>query len=293
MRFPGTSANLGPGFDAVGLAMGLWLGVRAEVADSFSVTAAGRDAELCGALEGNLILETYRRVAGAESTKLRVFVENGIPVGMGCGSSAAAILAGVSMANHFESMGWSAQQVMEEACRIEGHPDNVAACWLGGFVVSAMNGSGVIATSCGRERKWKLMVVVPGKGLATSKARGMLPQSYSKEDVVFSVQRVGLLVAAMARGQGDLLRVAMEDRIHQPYRAEACPMLGKLLPMAGDGGVLGVALSGAGPSVLLVLDEGVDVSLVEAGVRERVGAEVEMLVTGIAGGAVESFGGTG
>ena len=288
MRFPATSANLGPGFDAVGLAMGLWLDVRAEVADSWEVTATGRDAALCGAVEGNLILETYRKVAGAGAHKLRVFVENEIPLGMGCGSSAAAILAGVSLANHFESMGWTGERVMREACLIEGHPDNVAACWLGGFVASCMDGSDVIATSCGRESKWKLMVVVPGKGLATSKARGMLPASYSKEDVVFSVQRVGLLVAAVEHGRGDMLRVAMQDLIHQPYRAEACPMLPKLLPLAGSDGILGVALSGAGPSVLLVLDEAADLAAIEGLVRGLVEEEVEVLVTAIANG-VEGF----
>src|SRR5271156_101886 len=141
VRIPATSANLGPGFDALGLAMALYLTIDATVAEVFHIDAIGRDAAACSALEDNLILATYTDVlanAGVVAPRLHLKLENEIPLGMGCGSSAAALLAGILLANHFGSLGWTGYQAMEEASRREGHPDNVAACWLGGMTVSAV-----------------------------------------------------------------------------------------------------------------------------------------------------------
>src|SRR5277367_2237117 len=132
LRLPATSANLGPGFDALGLAMALYLTIDATVADSFHVDATGRNADLCAKLEDNLILTTYVDVlatAGVLAPRLHLRLQNEIPLGMGCGSSASALLAGVLLANHFGNLGWTGYQAMEEACRREGHPDNVAACF--------------------------------------------------------------------------------------------------------------------------------------------------------------------
>ena len=140
-RLPATSANLGPGFDAVGLAMSLYLTVRAEAAPAFAITATGRNAELCGRLDNNLILMTYTEVLGhmgLPAPTIGINLENEIPLGMGCGSSAAALLAGVLLANHFGELRWTPQQILNEACSREGHPDNVAACFHGGLTVSRM-----------------------------------------------------------------------------------------------------------------------------------------------------------
>jgi homoserine kinase len=257
LRLPATSANLGPGFDALGLAMALYLTIEAEAADAFAIEATGRDAELCARLENNLILETYTSVvtsAGREAVPLRLKLENEIPLGMGCGSSAAALLAGVALANHFGGLGWSSQQILEEACRREGHPDNVAACWLGGMTASAMDGSAVITATCGQNINWRLMLALPNASLSTTKARAMLPESYSRADAIANVQNAALLVSAFALDRPDLLRTAMSDHLHQPYRKQACPLLPLLLPLAGKEGIFGVSLSGAGPSVLLIAD---------------------------------------
>jgi len=271
---PATSANLGPGFDAAALAMTLYLTVDAEPAEVTTITATGRDAVLCGKRDGNLTIDTYESVLAANGrpvTPLQIEVENEIPLGMGCGSSAAAILAGVALAAHFGSLGWSSDDVLREACLREGHPDNVAACWLGGLAISAMEDvdgrTNVYAISLKPKVDWRLLVVLPKNPLATKEARGLLPEKYSRADAVFNVQRIGLLTAAFAGGSGELLKVAMQDRIHQPYRSEACALLPRLLPLAGRAGILGVALSGAGPSVLLVL------------AREAKLDEVETLIT--------------
>jgi homoserine kinase len=287
---PATSANLGPGFDAVALAMTLYLTVDAAPDVSTTITAAGRDADLCGKRDGNLIIETYESVLTANGkpiTPLKIEVENEIPLGMGCGSSAAAILSGVAMAAHFGSLGWSSEDVLREACLREGHPDNVAACWLGGLAVSAMQDvdgkTEVYAISLKPKVDWRLLVVLPNNPLATKEARGLLPERYTRADAVFNVQRIGLLTAAFADGSGDLLKIAMQDRFHQPYRAEACPLLPKLLPLVGLGGILGVALSGAGPSVLLVLSREAKLEEVEALIAaQTLGFEgIETIVCGM------------
>jgi homoserine kinase len=257
LRLPATSANLGPGFDTAGLAMSLYLEIEATAAEKFSINASGRDADLCGKLEDNLVLDTYRDVLGRHQhamVPIAITMQNQIPLGMGCGSSAAGILAGVAMAAHFGQMGWSREQILDEACRVEGHPDNVAACWLGGMTVAAMNEEKCAAVSIAPPGNWSLLLVLPDSPLATKKARALLPEYYSRADAVFNMQRVALLTAAFASGHGDLLTVAMQDRMHQPYRAAVCPLLNALAPLAGKNGILGLSLSGAGPSVLLVVD---------------------------------------
>jgi homoserine kinase len=258
LRLPATSANLGPGFDAVGLAMALYLTIDATPAEEFRIDATGRNADLCAKIENNLILTTYMdvlAVCGILAPALHLQLHNEIPLGMGCGSSASALLAGVLLANHFGNLKWTAQQILEEACRREGHPDNVAACYLGGLTVSSITENGLVTATCGESLNWNLLLALPSASLSTKKARALLPAHYSREDAVANIQATGLLVAAFAQGRGDLLRTAMQDRLHQPYRAKVCPLLPLLLPlteMAENGGVLGVALSGAGPSVLLI-----------------------------------------
>jgi len=285
LKLPATSANLGPGFDALGLAMKLYLEIEAAEANEFRIAASGRDAELVGAVERNLMLETYRDLAPG-GPALGLTVRNQIPLGMGCGSSAAALLGGVYLANHFGALGWDRQRCLEEACRREGHPDNVAACALGYLTVSSMvsEEGHVVTATCGEALPWKLLLALPQASLPTEKARAMLPAAYSRADAVANVQRTALLVAAFALGRGDLLRVAMQDRLHQPYRAEACPLLPLLLPLAGEPGILGVALSGAGPGVLLVADG--DAAGIAERVRRAAGdPALEVLETRIGGGA--------
>lgn len=256
LRLPATSANLGPGFDAAAVALDFYLEIQAEPASEFSIEATGRDRDRCGKLEGNLVLEVYGRLLEREGrpiTPLAIRMDNRIPLGMGCGSSAAGRLAAIALAAHFGKLGWTPERILEEACILEGHPDNATACWLGGFVVAACEGAKVHVARVVPPPEWRAIVVLPAEPLATSKARAVLPASYARADVVANIQSASLLGVAFAQGRGDLLRIAMQDRIHQPYRASICPLLPRLLPLAGAQGILGAALSGAGPAVLVVV----------------------------------------
>lgn len=271
LRLPATSANLGSGFDAAAVALDFYLEIEAEAAEKFSIVASGRDADRCSQLEDNLILGIYCRIlsqAQRPVTPLFIRMRNEIPLGMGCGSSAAGRLAAIALAVHFGQLGWSEERILEEASALEGHPDNAAACWLGGYVSAASDGPGVCVARIMPPADWRAIVVLPAEPLATSKARAVLPATYPREDVIANLQSVSLLGLAFAQARGDLLRVAMSDRIHQPYRSAICPMLPLLLPLAGQGGILGAALSGAGPAVLVVVNSEADVRRASSLIRE-------------------------
>ncbi len=288
LSLPATSANLGPGFDAVGLALSLRLVVEAQAAHEDTITASGRSPERCGSLEDNLILDTCRSVleaAGRPVMPLAVRVENEIPLGMGCGSSAAARLAGVVLANHFGQLGLADAEIVAEATQREGHPDNVAACWYGGFTVSVPVRNSVVAASFPCDGTWQLLLALPGTGLATETARAMLPSRLALADAVFNMQRVALLTAAFAQERLDLLHVAMEDRLHQPHRRTACALLEHLEPLHGAKEFAGVALSGAGPALLGVLAATATLEAAEHRFRAVLGDAVELLPVRIGGPA--------
>jgi homoserine kinase len=269
LSLPATSANLGPAFDAAALAMDFYIHLDARAGKEFSVSATGRDREICGKLENHLILNTYREVlqaAGRETTPLALRIKNEIPIGKGCGSSAAARLAGIALAVHFGRLRWTHAQIVGEASRREHHADNASACWMGGLTVARMAGSHEMAgqdkidsaealVACIPPKgKWPLLLAVPQQSLLTEEARRVLPAQYSRADAVTNVQNSMLLLAAFTQGRPSLLSAALEDRIHQPYRAALCPLLSCLQELEGKDGILGAALSGAGPSVLIFLD---------------------------------------
>jgi homoserine kinase len=270
LRLPATSANLGPGFDSVAVALDFSLELDASPAQQFSIDASGRDAARCMRLEDNLILETYKRLLTEHNrpiVPLAIQMANGIPLGMGCGSSAAGRLAAIALANHFGQLGWGTDRILEEAYLLEGHPDNVAACWLGGFAATACEGRKVHVARVTPPAEWRAIVALPAEPLPTTKARSVLPASYPLADVVANLQSVSLLTLAFAQARTDLLAVAMSDRIHQPYRAPICPFLPLLLPLVGGHGILGAALSGAGPSVLVIVDTEANLPQAEAAIR--------------------------
>ncbi len=276
ISLPATSANLGPAFDAAALAFPLRLTLTAEPAANYKITARGRDAKLCGFPSGDpqqhLILSTYEDVLAREGraiTPLRIQLKNEIPIGKGCGSSAAARLAGIGLAVHFGKLKWSPNRIMTEASLREHHPDNATACWLGGITLARMeeaprnaseHDTGVLphleVVRVVPKGKWPLLLAVPSQPLSTEEARKVLPKTYSRADVVVNVQSSLFLLAAFFENRGELLRYGLDDRIHQPYRSKLCPLLAPLQELAADpaSGLFGAALSGAGPSVLAFLN---------------------------------------
>ena len=288
LALPATSANLGPAFDAAAIAMDFYIKLDARPAAEFSITATGRDREICGKLENHLILNTYREVlqaAGKEIVPLALRIANDIPIGKGCGSSAAARLAGIALAVHFGRLRWTDAQIIGEASRREHHPDNASACWMGGLTVARMSGETEAQVACIRPKgKWPLLLAVPEQPLSTEEARRVLPAQYSRADAVTNVQNSMLLLAAFTQARPDLLAAALEDRIHQPYRAVLCPLLPSLQELKGRDGILGAVLSGAGPSVLVFLDPRAPLQKVRklvAAHLARQGLAAELLSTSI------------
>jgi homoserine kinase len=274
---PATSANLGPAFDAAALAFSMFLKVRARSAREFSVTARGRDLEICSRIENHLVVTTYREVLQAEKKEvqpLALTIENQIPIGKGCGSSAAARLAGIALAVHFGGLRWTDNRIVCEAARREHHPDNAAACWMGGLAIARISAADEMQIAHVRPKgKWPLLLAVPDERLSTEAARRVLPMQYSRADAVANIQNSMLLLAAFLQGRKDLLPSALEDRIHQPYRASLCPLLPALQTLTGVHGILGSALSGAGPSMLVFLDPKCSANQATMRVRDHLRAQ--------------------
>ena len=259
VRVPASSANLGPGFDALGLALGIYLDCRFRPSEKLAIQAIGRDCEAISTGEDNLIWRTALAVAADTNSTLPVIelrIDNQIPIGKGLGSSAAALTAGVVIADRLLELGWKRPRILDEAARLEGHPDNVAACVLGSIVASAIDSGGATrAVRVEMPATFEVGIVVPDFVLPTSEARAVLPDCYSKEDAIFNVQRASLLIAALATGAVSAFPTALEDRFHQSYRAHLVPGLADILKLRAPG-LLGCALSGAGPSVLVLYERG-------------------------------------
>ena len=266
VRVPASSANLGPGFDCLGLALGIYLTCRFQPAERLSIHVRGRDAAQISTGDDNLIWRTALAVAadvgarGSDVTDplppIALEIDNDIPLGKGLGSSAAALTAGVVIADHLLGLHWKPHRILDEAAKIEGHPDNVAACVLGSIVASATDvGGAVRAVRIELPSSYGVAVVVPDFVLPTSKSRHVLPANYSKSDAVFNVQRSALLIAALATGTTSAFPAALEDRMHQPYRYALVPGLEEMVKLRAPG-LLGCALSGAGPSILVFYERG-------------------------------------
>lgn len=248
VSIPATSANLGPGFDAVGIALSMQLRARVKDAKRFSLAFAGASIPSHDGYE-RAIHEAMSRVASRKPC-VSISIENEIPLGKGLGSSAAASILGLLVGARASGQRFSRDAIAEHACTLEGHPDNALPAIFGGAVISVPGArinlpapKGVVA-----------VVVVPQIDLSTNAARALLPEQYSRSDMAFTAGRASLLGAALASGSWKALHAAMHDCIHQPYRAKKIPGLDEALALRMPG-LLGVALSGAGPSVLAFVRE--------------------------------------
>lgn len=294
VRAPATSANLGPGFDCLSLALDVANVVRAWPADRVTVEVVGEGA---GQLPTDATNEVYRAVGAVFAARakhpppLRLRCENVIPPTRGLGSSSAARASGLLLGNALLDEPLSLDELLDLGAEQEGHPDNIAACLLGGVQV-CVTGDGRVA-HCRVPVAVPLgaVVFVPDFPMDTKRARGLLPRQVSVETAVYNISRAAMLVAALATGQTDLLRTSTEDAIHQSPRARVFPSLPGLLAAALDAGAYGAFLSGAGSSVLALVGaersaavgaafaaraatEGVSGRVLEAGIAEQ-GATVE------------------
>src|SRR5579862_583776 len=204
VRVPASSANLGPCFDALGLALAVYLDCRFRASQCLRIVATGRDAAAIPTDDRNLIWQTALSVAadvGMAMPPIELAIDNQIPLGKGMGSSAAALTAGVVIADRLLGLGWRPLRILDEAARLEGHPDNVAACVLGSIVASAIDSGGAVrSVRIELPSLFGVAVVVPNFALPTKQARAVLPDVYSRADTTFNIQRATLLVAALAMG---------------------------------------------------------------------------------------------
>ncbi len=298
VRVPATAANLGPAFDCMGLALGLYSTVTLERAERFSIDVTGQGAGQVSRGEDNL---TYRAVGilyqhlGRRPPPLRLRCRNAIPLARGLGSSAAAVVGGLVAAGALEGASVSKAALLRLATALEGHPDNVAPALLGGCQVvvtgySSTEGCDELVTAAVPvKRGLRAVAFVPEMELSTKDARGVLPPSVSRADAVHNVGRAALLVVALAQGRWDLLGVATEDRLHQPPRRALFPAMEDLFRAARSAGAHGVFLSGAGSTVLALVTgdpEPVGRAMAEAGARAGVPGSWRALAVGVRGARV-------
>lgn len=264
VRVPGSTSNLGPGFDCFGLALRLYLTVRAKAAPGAAepcrVTTTG--AKENETLPRNAVNLIYRAMAfaarrdGASLPPVDLVAHNEIPLASGLGSSAAAIVAGIKLGGLITGKEISDQTIQNYATEFEGHPDNVTASLHGGFLASCVSNDGaVVSTKFVWPAQIRVVVVSPHSQLPTHVARAALPRTITRHDAVYNLQRSSLFTAAIAQRRYDLLWEAMRDRLHQPYRESLVPGLAEALALPRMKGLVGIALSGAGPSIVALVDD--------------------------------------
>ncbi len=277
---PATSANLGPGFDCLGMALGLFNDIvfTAETEPSLTITASGVDAHKVPTDASNLVVVSAEIVfnhVGRRPAGLTIHQTNRIPVGSGMGSSSTAVLGGMLGANALLGHPLNSAEVLQLATDLEGHPDNVAPALFGGLVLGVQQPDGLFVEQISLP-DLTVAVILPDVALLTTEARAALPTEISVQDAIFNSSRMGLLVRALEQGDFERLRIAMQDRLHQPFRIPLIPGMQAAFEAAEAAGAAACAISGAGPSIIAFAPDGHDgiVSAVtqafsQAGVESR------------------------
>lgn len=254
---PASSANLGPGFDVLALALDLHLAVEARESAKTTITWAGVGANEVPLNRRNLLVRAAQEPFSGWSRPLdglELRVSNDIPIGRGLGSSAAAIVAGIILGAALRGLRMPAQRILELAFPLEGHGDNLAAALYGGFCIAAVGNGGVRVHRLDWPPRWRAVVFIPSQLSPTHEARRLVPRRPAREDAVFNLGRVAEWVLACTTRDRSLVASAMQDRLHQPGRARAYPYLEDTIDAAIEAGALGAALSGAGGSVIAIAD---------------------------------------
>ena len=257
VRVPGTSANCGPGFDCLGLATTIYnyLDLTLLKSNKVVVESTGEGSENIPRGKRNLTWQAVRRllqeVGRADEFKGAIIrTENKVPISRGLGSSSTAIVAGLTAANEILGSPLDKHGLLKLATELEGHPDNVAPAIFGGFTVSVMDKGEVQTFSFLPRIKLKLIVAVPDFELSTRLARKVLPKNISMKDAIFNVSRASMLIAALVEGREELLPLAFDDALHQPYRKKLVPGMSEVFEAAKSAGALGAAISGAGSCLI-------------------------------------------
>jgi len=257
VRVPASSANLGPGFDVLALALDLHLEVTAREAARTTIEWKGEGAGEVPGTRRNLLARAAQEPFNGWSRPLdglELRVHNRVPIGRGLGSSAAAIVAGIILGGKLRGLRMSRQRVLELALPLEGHGDNLAAALYGGFCIAAVENGGARVHRLDWPPRWRAVILVPAALSPTHEARRLVPRRPARQDAVFNLGRVAEWVLATLERDRSLLASAMDDRLHQPGRARAYPYLDDVIAAAEQAGALGAALSGAGGSVIAIAD---------------------------------------
>lgn len=255
IRVPATSANLGSGFDALGLALTLYNRVWMEEADRIDITS--KDNMKIPTDENNLIYWAAKRLyeeCGKKLPGLKIIQENNIPMASGLGSSSACIVAGLVGANRLIGSPMSQNDLINLATAIEGHPDNTTPAISGGLVTSAIEGDRVYSVSVPVSEKIRFAAFHPPFELKTEEARSVLPNEYNRQDAVYNLSRSALMTASLFSGATENLRVAVQDKIHQPYRLGLIKDGDTVFRLSYELGSLGTYISGAGPTIIALIE---------------------------------------
>ncbi|MGN7453226.1 homoserine kinase [Paenibacillus pasadenensis] len=257
VRVPASTANLGPGFDSLGMALSLHAWVGMGVSERTSIRLHGGGLDGIPTDKSNLLYKVaalLHEEAGLPVPELDIDMSSDIPLTRGLGSSASAIVGALAAANELAGRPFDRDGLLQLATRLEGHPDNVGASLYGGLIAAAWDGSRADLVRLDPPERLAAIAAIPRFELATEKARHALPTQLPMKDAVFNVGRSSLLVAALASGRLELIARAMQDKLHQPYRAPLIPGMAEVLAGAAEHGALGAALSGAGPTLLALVD---------------------------------------
>lgn len=257
VKIPASTANLGPGFDTLGMALSLYAWIEMKPSEHTVFHMYGEQLEGVPGDKSNLIYQVAQQVfeaAGVAVPELEISMYSDIPLTRGLGSSASAIVGALAAANALIGSPLSDAKLFDMATSIEDHPDNVGASLYGGIVTAIWDGQHADCIRLEPDVNLEALVVIPHFQLSTSKARQVLPSEFGMKDTVYNISHSSLLVAALATGQLDKVAAAMKDRVHQPYRAALVPGMTEVLEDAHKHGALGAALSGAGPTLLVLAD---------------------------------------
>ena len=268
VQVPATSANMGPGFDTMGVALSLYNTMSIEETEQDTVVdVLGDQSQQLINPKHHLIVDTMDKLfqlAGKERKGLHLVCENVVPFARGLGSSSAAIIAGLFGANALLGDCYTNDDLIKIATEIEGHPDNVVPAICGGFTVACLRDDGVRHVKCNIPADIHAVVAIPDFRLSTSKARAALPQSVSMQDAVFNMSRTAMVVAAALQGDFALWGEMMEDKLHQPYRFPLIPGAGAVISGAKEAGAISCVLSGAGPTMISWVVHNNDAAVAEA-----------------------------